>query len=218
MSRKSSKNKQSENTFPVLEAKTENQKDYIRSIVDNDITFCSGPAGCGKSFISAGIAAQHLRFGKIENILITRPLVSAGGNLGALPGNVKEKIDPYLSPMREHLRYFLTQKMYGEYANKFVIRYEPLETMRGYNFHNTYMILDEAQNCTLKQIRMFLTRMGQNSKVIINGDLKQTDLHNSGLEEAIDRLKSLQGVGIVNMDYSDIQRNSLLAAVLRALE
>lgn len=218
MSRKSSKNKQSENPFPILEAKTEHQKDYIRSIVDNDITFCSGPAGCGKSFISAGIASQHLRSGKTENILVTRPLVSAGGNLGALPGNVKEKVDPYLSPMKEHLRYFLTQKMYGNYANNFAIRFEPLETMRGANCHNTYMILDEAQNCTLKQIKMFLTRMGHNSKVIINGDLKQTDLHNSGLAEAIDRLRSLQGVGIVNMDYSDIQRHPLLAAVLKALD
>ena len=216
-SKKNKKNKATKDN--VLVAKTENQKDYIRSIIDNHITFCTGPSGTGKSFIAAGIAAEHLQKDKIESIIVTRPLVCTGKDIGSLPGELNEKIKPYLQPMEENLKYFLGRDKFGLYFNTRRIRFEPLETMRGSTFHNAYMILDEAQNCTLEQIKRFITRMGENSKVIINGDTKQTDLfRDNGLPYCLDRLKNLNGVGICKLDYSDIQRNGILGAVLYALE
>ena len=164
-SKKNKKNKATKDN--VLVAKTENQKDYIRSIIDNHITFCTGPSGTGKSFIAAGIAAEHLQKDKIESIIVTRPLVCTGKDIGSLPGEINEKIKPYLAPMEENLKFFLGRDKFGLYFNYKRIRFEPLETMRGATFHNAYMILDEAQNCTLEQIKMFITRMGENSKVII---------------------------------------------------
>ena len=211
------KNKDKEKN--VLIAKTENQKTYIRSIVENDVTFCTGPSGTGKSFIVAGIASEHLLKDKIEIILVTRPLICTGKDIGSLPGELNEKIKPYLQPMEENLKYFLGRDHFGLYYNTRRIRFEPLETMRGMTFHNTYMILDEAQNCTLDQIKMFITRMGENSKVIINGDIKQTDLRgNSGLGYCIDRLQKMNGIGICQLGYSDIQRNGILGSILNALE
>jgi phosphate starvation-inducible PhoH-like protein len=203
----------------VLVAKTENQKTYIRSIVENDITFCTGPSGTGKSFIAAGIAAEHLVKDKIETIIVTRPLICTGKDIGSLPGELNEKIKPYLQPMEENLKYFLGRDKFGLYFNTRRIKFEPLETMRGATFHNAYMILDEAQNCTLEQIKMFITRMGENSKVIINGDTKQTDLYNNtGLSYCLNKLSDINGIGICELGYSDIQRNGILGAVLHALE
>jgi phosphate starvation-inducible PhoH-like protein len=203
----------------VLAAKTENQKEYIRSIIENDITFCTGPSGTGKSFIAAGMAAEHLLKDKIDTIIVTRPLVCTGKDIGSLPGELNEKIKPYLQPMEENLKFFLGRDRFGLYYNMRRIRFEPLETMRGSTFHNSYMILDEAQNCTLEQIKMFITRMGENSKVMINGDTKQTDLYNTnGLNYCLDKLKNINGIGICGLDYGDIQRNGILGAVLHALE
>lgn len=202
-----------------VEAKTPNQKDYIRAIIENDVIFCTGPSGCGKSFIASGIASSHLHRGEIDQVLITRPLVCTGKDLGSLPGDLLEKIAPYLLPMQENFRHFLGRAYYGMYYNEGRIKYQPLEIMRGSTFHNTYMILDEAQNCTWEQIKMFITRMGQGSKVIINGDIKQTDLRSkSGLEEIIDKLQDLDGVGICRLGYSDIQRNGILGQILTRLE
>lgn len=203
----------------ALEAKTENQKNYIRSIVENEIVFCTGPSGSGKSFISAGIAAQKLLKDEIDTIIVTRPLVCTGKEIGSLPGELNEKIKPYLQPMEENLKYFLGRDKFGLYFNTRRIRFEPLETMRGSTFHNAYMILDEAQNCTMDQIKMFITRMGQESKVIINGDNKQTDIYrHSGLDVCMDKLSTVRGVGICRLGYNDIQRNGILGAVLYALE
>jgi len=203
----------------VLEAKTENQKNYIRSIIENDVVFCTGPSGSGKSFIAAGIAAQKLLKDEIDTIIVTRPLVCTGRDLGSLPGELNEKIKPYLQPMEENLRYFLGRDRFGMYFNQRRIRFEPLETMRGSTFHESYMILDEAQNCTLEQIKMFVTRMGKHSKSLINGDNKQTDIfRDSGLDFCIDRLSNVEGVGICKLEYHDIQRNGIIGAVLYALE
>ncbi len=212
-----------ENTNPqkvkTVEAKTPRQKDYIRSIVENDVIFCTGPSGCGKSFIASGIAAEHLHRGDIEQVLVTRPLVCTGKEIGSLPGELKDKIAPYLLPMQENFKFFLGRAYYGHYFNEGKIRYAPLEVMRGSTFHNSYMILDEAQNCTHEQIKMFITRMGQNSKVIINGDVRQTDLsRRSGLEEIMDKLQDLEGVGMCKLGYSDIQRNGILGQILNRLE
>ena len=215
--RKSKKSKDKEKN--VLIAKTENQKTYIRSIIENDVTFCTGPSGTGKSFIIAGVASEHLLKDKIESIIVTRPLVCTGKDIGSLPGELNEKIKPYLQPMEENLKYFLGRDHFGLYYNTRRIRFEPLETMRGSTFHNAYMILDEAQNCTMEQIKMFITRMGENSKVIINGDSNQTDLYNrSGLVACIEKLSNLHGVGICRLGYNDIQRNGILGAILNALE
>ena len=185
-----------------LTAKTQNQKNYILSIIENDITFCFGPSGTGKSFVAAGIAAQHLNRQKTSQIIVTRPLVCAGKSLGAVPGEIEDKVKPYLKPMEEN-----------------ILKFEPLELMRGASFHNSYMILDEAQNCTLDQIKMFITRIGENSKVIINGDVKQTDLKDgSGLRICINKLTEIKGVGICEFNHNDIQRNSIISSILVALE
>lgn len=202
-----------------VSAKTKNQRDYIYSIVENDITFCFGPSGTGKSFCAAGIASEHLIHNKTSQIIVTRPLVCAGKNLGAVPGEVADKVKPYLKPMEENLRYFLGAERMGRLVEDEVIRFEPLELMRGASFHHSYMILDEAQNCTLEQIKMFITRIGENSKVIINGDIKQTDLRDgSGLRICVDKLSNIDGVGICELDHSDIQRNSIIKSILTALE
>lgn len=202
-----------------LEAKTENQKKYIKTITQDDIIFCSGPAGCGKSFIAAGVAAHHLHQGLIQRVIVTRPLVCTGKDIGALPGEIGEKIAPYLLPMQENLKHFLGQAFYGLYANEGNICYKPLEVMRGSTFHDSYMILDEAQNCTLDQIKMFVSRMGNNSKVIINGDVEQNDLYGgSGLALCMDRLEEIEGIGICKLGYDDIQRNGIIGRFLQALE
>ena len=212
-------NKKPNHKIKPLEAKTDNQRDYIRSIVENDIIFCSGPAGSGKSFIAAGIAAQHLHHGRIEQVIVTRPLVCTGKDIGSLPGEMGEKIAPYLLPMKENLKHFLGQAYYGLYSNEGQIQYKPLEVMRGSTFHNSYMILDEAQNCTEDQIKMFVSRMGENSKVIINGDIEQNDLRGrSGLEFCMNRLDRIDGIGICKLGYEDIQRNGIIGRFLRALE
>ena len=216
--KKSKKDKQTPKPN-VLEAKTENQRNYIRSIIENDVTFCTGPSGTGKSFIAAGIAASKLLKDEVETIIVTRPLVCTGKDIGSLPGELNDKIKPYLAPMEENLKYFLGRDKFGLYFNTRRIRFEPLETMRGATFHNSYMILDEAQNCTMEQIKMFITRMGEHSKVIINGDTKQTDLYrDSGLYYCLEKLNNLQGVGICSLGYNDIQRNGILGRILNALE
>ena len=218
MKRKTKKQSSAPQKVKTLEAKTENQKDYIRSIIENDVVFCSGPSGSGKSYIAAGIASDHLHRGEIEQVLISRPLVCTGKEIGSLPGDLLEKIAPYLLPMQENFRHFLGRAYYGMYYNEGRIKYQPLEVMRGSTFHNTYMILDEAQNCTFEQIKMFITRMGQGSKVLINGDTKQCDLSKSGLWDCIEKLKNVEGVGISTLTTQDIQRNGILGRILNAME
>lgn len=218
MKRKTKKQSNAPQKVKTLEAKTENQKDYIRSIVENDVVFCSGPSGSGKSYIAAGIASDHLHRGEIDQVLISRPLVCTGKEIGSLPGDLLEKIAPYLLPMQENFRHFLGRAYYGMYYNEGRIKYQPLEVMRGSTFHNTYMILDEAQNCTFEQIKMFITRMGQGSKVLINGDTKQCDLSKSGLWDCIEKLKNVEGVGISTLTTQDIQRNGILGRILNAME
>ena len=219
MTRRRSKKKQNKSySFVTLEPKSYNQNLYVNSIEKNDITFCTGPSGTGKSFICAGVSAQKLVEQEARQIIITRPLVATGKEIGSLPGDVSEKILPYLKPMEENLKFFL-KDYYSDSLNYGRIRYEPLELMRGATFHDSIMILDEAQNCTSEQIKMFITRMGENSKVIINGDVMQTDLNKkSGLNYCIDRLKNIDGVGIIKFNYEDIQRNGIIGNVLEALE
>ena len=217
--RKSKKTRNPYHDIIPLEAKTSNQKEYIRSIIENDVIFCSGPSGSGKSFIAAGVAAHHLHQNAIEQVIITRPLVCTGKDIGSLPGELTEKIAPYLLPMQENFKYFLNHSYHRLHHREHKINYKPLEIMRGSTFHNSYMILDEAQNCTYDQIKMFVSRMGHNSKVLINGDTNQTDLkRNSGLEMCMDKLSGIDGVAICKLSYSDIQRNGIIGKILNALE
>lgn len=171
------------------------------------------------SMISAGIGAEHLHADRYEQIVVTRPLICSGKDIGALPGEIGEKIAPYVMPMMEYFRMFLGNPLYTALVNEKRIRFEPLEVMRGSTFHNTYMILDEAQNCTFDQIKMFMTRIGDNSKVIINGDIKQNDLRGrSGLETCMNKLKNIEGVGIIELTNADIQRHGIIGKILNALE
>lgn len=208
-----------ENSGVTLEAKTENQRNYIRAIVENEVIFCTGPSGCGKSYIAAGIAAMHLLEGRCEEIVVSRPLVCCGSKLGALPGDVAEKTDPYLLPIKSHLIKFLGRQRFGEKMMNGQIRFEVLELMRGTTYDHAYMILDEAQNCTFEQIKMFVTRMGTDSKAIINGDTRQTDLKNShDLADFVDRVSHIHGIEVCSLGVSDIQRNHIVGRIIAELE
>lgn len=211
-----------------IQAKTEGQKDYIRSVVENDVVFATGPAGTGKTAVAIGMACEAMKRGLVEKIVITRPCIEANGkntnSFGALPGELEEKIYPYLIPALEELEKFLGVTLYNQYKWEKKIHVAPLEFMRGRNFHNAFMILDEAQNCTYEQLKMFLTRMGMDTKVCINGDVQQTDLRmpmqgnfKTALELMINQLDGVQGIGLVTLTETDIVRNPMIARILRAL-
>ncbi len=160
-----------------------------------------------------------LHRGDIDKVIVTRPLVSSGKDPGALPGDMGLKIAPYILPMQEYFQFFLGQAFYGHYFNNQQIEYRPLEMMRGATFKNTFMILDEAQNCTEKQLKLFLTRLGEGSKIVINGDTNQTDIaEKSGLMPVIEKLKHIDRIGIIQMGSADIMRHGLIAEILDALE
>ncbi len=203
----------------TLKAKTDNQSKYIECMESSSVTFCSGPAGSGKTSVAIGLACQYLLAGNIEKIIITRPVVESGKGLGYLPGTMLEKINPYLIPVIEEMGMYLTEKEIKSYMDKKIIELCPLEYMRGRNFHQCFMVLDEAQNATFDQIKMFITRLGRNSKAVINGDLKQSDLGNSsgGLITCMDRLEGIEDVGICELDYSDIVRSDVVARILMSL-
>ena len=204
----------------VLKPKSKNQALYIKSMMDNDVTFCSGPAGSGKTALAVGLASQFLLEGRIEKIVITRPVVESGRGLGFLPGTLTEKILPYLIPIIEEMKLYLGSDVFGQGKASNIIEMCPLEYMRGRNFHNTFMILDEAQNATFEQIKMFLTRIGMNSKAVINGDISQTDLDDrseGGLDDCMTRLAQVDGVGVCQLFGSDIVRNKIIADILAVL-
>lgn len=207
-----------ENYLPkFVEAKTPNQKIYIQHLNQKDVIFCTGPSGTGKTFLASGIACEKLYKKEIRKIIVTRPLVSTGKEVGALPGGVGEKIQPYLLPLEDNFKKFLKHQ-YDRIVESELIKYEPLELMRGRTFDHSFMILDEAQNCTLEQIKMFITRIGKNSTVVINGDTKQADLYNSGLGKVIRILENVKRAGFIQFDFSDIQRNEIIADILMAFE
>ena len=200
----------------TLKPKTENQASYIRDMVESDITFCCGPAGSGKTSVSVGLACEHLLDQKVEKIIITRPVVETGRGLGHLPGTLIEKINPYLIPILEEMNLYLTKMAVEAYRSNNIIELCPLEYMRGRNFHNCFMILDEAQNATFEQIKMFITRIGRSSKAVINGDLKNGA--EGGLKLCMTKLEGLDKLSICRLDYSDIIRNSIISKVLERLK
>lgn len=204
-----------------LKPKTENQAKYIRSMVEADVTICIGPAGTGKTTIAVGLACQYLLENKVSKIVITRPVVESGKGLGFLPGTFQDKIHPYLVPIFDEMNLYLSKDTAEKFMREKRVEVCPLEYMRGRNFHNSFIILDEAQNATYQQIKMLITRMGSKSKCVINGDIEQTDLPHSisgALEECVDRLDNLKGVSIVELERSDIIRNKIISSILERLE
>ena len=220
MSRRKTKDTGHTKRRKALKAKTRNQEEYIRAIEDNDVTLCTGPAGTGKTAVSVGLACDYLLDGRVEKIVVTRPVIESGRGLGFLPGTFEEKIHPYLVPVLEEMEYRLNTNRVQAYRDEGKIEVCPLEYMRGRNFHNCFMILDEAQNATFEQLKMFITRIGWDSKAVINGDIDQTDLMDrdqGGLEEFLDRLDQVDGVGIAELTQDDIIRNKIISKILNAL-
>lgn len=201
--------------------KTKNQKTLIDSAKKNDLLFVIGPAGTGKTYISVALAVKALKDRDVKKIIITRPAVEAGENLGFLPGDLREKIDPYLHPVYDALNDMIPFEKLKYYKDNGIIEIAPLAYMRGRTLNNAFILLDEAQNTTPIQIKMFLTRMGLNSKMIINGDLTQIDLpskQQSGLVESLKILKNIKGIGFVELDGSNTIRHKLVKDIINAYQ
>ncbi len=205
----------------VIKAKTPNQITYIKSVRENDICFAIGPAGTGKTYLAVAFAVAALKKGIVKKIVLARPAVEAGESLGFLPGDFRDKIDPYLRPLYDALEEMLPSEQLKNYMEKGVIEIVPLAYMRGRTLNNAYVILDEAQNATAMQMKMFLTRLGPNSKAIITGDITQIDLptySQSGLVQVKDILKNVDGVGFIYFDKSDVVRHKLVKDIIDAYE
>jgi len=200
-------------------AKTKGQKKYLEAVNNHDITFAVGPAGTGKTYQAVASAVSALKNKIVNKIVITRPAVEAGESLGFLPGDLKEKIDPYLTPLYDALNDMIDRDKLKFFLDSRVIEIVPLAYMRGRTLHNAFIILDEAQNATTMQMKMFLTRLGVTSKSIITGDLTQIDLPNkksSGLIEAINLLKKIDGISCINFETTDVVRHTLVKDIIKA--
>jgi phosphate starvation-inducible protein PhoH and related proteins len=205
----------------VIKPRTSNQRRLVESAAQNDLVFALGPAGTGKTYISVALAVRALKNKEVKKIIITRPAVEAGENLGFLPGDLKEKIDPYLRPIYDSLDDMIPAEKLKYYLENRIIEIAPLAYMRGRTLHNAFILLDEAQNTTAMQIKMFLTRMGPNSKVIVTGDRSQVDLprhQKSGLVEALHVLKDVSGIGFVELDAKDVVRHRLVREIIKAYD
>ena len=204
-----------------IKARSENQHRLIEAYVQNDMVFAVGPAGTGKTYLSIALAVKALKEKTAKKIILSRPAVEAGEKLGFLPGDMKDKIDPYLQPLYDALEDMLPQVKLQDMMEKHIIQIAPLAFMRGRTLSDAVVILDEAQNTTPAQIRMFLTRMGWNTKMIITGDMTQVDLphsQKSGLIEALKILNNVEGIGIVTLDRRDIVRHKLVTRIVNAYE
>ena len=205
----------------AIKARSQNQQQLIDAYQQNDMVFAVGPAGTGKTYLSIALAVKALKDKTAKKIILSRPAVEAGEKLGFLPGDMKEKIDPYLQPLYDALEDMLPQVKLQDMMEKNIIQIAPLAFMRGRTLSDAVVILDEAQNTTPAQIRMFLTRMGWNTKMIITGDMTQIDLpksQKSGLVEALNILKDIEGIGIVNLTGKDIVRHKLVTRIVNAYD
>lgn len=203
----------------LIKPKTDNQRKLVDLCKKNDLVFAIGPAGTGKTYIGVAMAVKALKEKQVKRIIITRPAVEAGENLGFLPGDLKEKLDPYMQPIYDALRDMIPSEKLGSLIEKGTIQIAPLAFMRGRTLDNAYVILDEAQNTTHAQMKMFLTRMGKNAKFFVTGDPGQIDLPRrviSGLKEALLILKETEGVGMMYLDDKDVVRHRLVKKVIEA--
>lgn len=204
-----------------ISAKTLGQKQYVDAIRNNTIILGIGPAGTGKTFLAVAMAVTALRNKEVERIVLTRPAVEAGEKLGFLPGDLQNKIDPYLRPLYDALYEMLGQETYQRYTERGIIEVAPLAYMRGRTLDDSFIILDEAQNTTPEQMKMFLTRLGFRSKAVVTGDLTQTDLpfgKKSGLAQACNILKNIEGIAIHEFDQRDVVRHKLVQKIISAYE
>lgn len=205
----------------LIKPKTLGQKSYVDSIRKNLVTFGIGPAGTGKTYLAVALAAFYLKNREVERIILTRPAVEAGEKLGFLPGDLQEKIDPYLRPLYDALADMFGYDQFQKMIDRNIIEVAPLAYMRGRTLEESFIILDEAQNTTREQMKMFLTRMGNHSRVVVNGDATQIDLVDrrmSGLTEAEKILKDVRGVGMVYFSDEDVVRHDMVGRIIRAYE
>ena len=204
-----------------IKARTVNQKKLVQSVQDNDMVFAVGPAGTGKTYTAVALAVRALKAKEVKRIVLTRPAVEAGENLGFLPGDLKEKLDPYLMPLYDALRDMIPPEKLADMIEFGIIDIAPLAFMRGRTLDKAFVILDEAQNTTTMQMKMFLTRMGMTAKFVITGDMSQVDLpgrQRSGLAYALDVLKEVEGIGVVRLGQSDVIRHSLVKKIIEAFD
>lgn len=205
----------------IIRPKTLGQKKYVDAIKKNSIVFGVGPAGTGKTYLAVALAVYALKNKEIDKIILTRPAVEAGEKLGFLPGDLSEKVDPYLRPLFDALQEMMGQEAYQRHIERGSIEIAPLAYMRGRTLSNSFIILDEAQNTTREQMKMFLTRMGENSRIVVTGDITQIDLPNnvtSGMADAIDVLKDVEGIEIVRLTSKDVVRHELVTKIIQAYE
>ncbi len=204
-----------------VRARTANQRKMVEASSSNDMIFAIGPAGTGKTYTAVALAVRALKAKQVRRIVLTRPAVEAGENLGFLPGDLKEKLDPYLQPLYDALMDMLPYEKLADHLERGVIEIAPLAFMRGRTLDHAYVILDEAQNATVAQMKMFLTRMGQTAKFVITGDMTQVDLprkQSSGLSKAVNLLSDVQGIAVIKLDQNDVIRHRLVTAIIQAFE
>jgi len=205
----------------MIRARTINQELMVQSIAENDMIFAVGPAGTGKTYTAVALAVRALKNKEVRRIVLTRPAVEAGENLGFLPGDLKDKLDPYLQPLYDALRDMIPTQKLVSYLEDGTIEIAPLAFMRGRTLENAFAILDEAQNCTEGQLKMFVTRMGRSSKFVITGDITQIDLprnQNSGLVQAMKILHDVKGIDFIKLDIRDVVRHKLVTRIINAYE
>lgn len=204
-----------------IKAKTLGQRVYMDALERSELVICSGPAGTGKTFLGVAMAVKALKSREVSRIILTRPAIEAGERLGFLPGDIEEKVDPYMRPLYDALSVLLGTESFEKYYDKGLIEVSPLAFMRGRNLDDCFVVLDEAQNTTCEQMKMFLTRIGLNCRAVACGDFTQIDLPRgveSGLKDCISVLRGVEGISIVSMNDSDIIRNSLVQRIVRAYE
>ena len=205
----------------AIKPRTLGQRLYVDSLKQSELVICCGPAGTGKTFLGVAMAVKALKAREVSRIILTRPAIEAGERLGFLPGDIEEKVNPYMRPIYDALSALLGQDMFERYYDKGVIEVSPLAFMRGRNLDDCFVLLDEAQNTTPEQMKMFLTRLGVNCRACVCGDFTQIDLPRgvpNGLKDAINVLNGVEGIKIVSLNDSDIVRNSLVARIVRAYE